>query len=358
MNEREKKLEKLRAKRIVEEQTIKAIGESFTEALELEIDKLKEVLGGGVEIRGIDSLINSLKNINSFEDSVKQLHSSLSNFKIPELPDSIKIDSLDSLIKAIDYLKENPLKVEQLDTKAIQEVSTQLAFLTKQIEVTKAPTPSQRAEDYIPYRRVVKVGQQYFYDDIPTPVAGGGGSSNGSTSGGSTLAEQQTQTTSLQLIDDVVATHDSAANSKGVQLEGEFSASPSKVDDGDAVRLRMTRDGRLLTQRMNVDALTTPVNNNYSSAQTNTSQVSAPGANKRLVVTDIIYSRDTAGNMKLVEDPAGTPATKFGPHYFAATGGMVAAQVYIPLTTNKALGLTSVGGGNETITLTVITENV
>lgn len=164
--------------------------------------------------------------------------------------------------------------------------------------------------------------------------------------------------TSLQLIDDTVATHDSAATSKANQIAGEYSSSPAKVDDGDAVRQRLTQDGRILGQTETVAALTTNVNNNYSSAQTNTSIVSAPGANKRLVVVDIQYSRDTAGTMKLVEDPAGTPATKWGPHYFAANGGISAQKCYIPLTANKALGITSTGGGNETVSLRVITENV
>lgn len=99
------------------------------------------------------------------------------------------------------------------------------------------------------------------------------------------------------------------------------------------------------------------INTNYSSAQTNTVLRVSPGAGKKLVITHIIYSRDTAGNMNLIQDPAGSPATKFGPHYFPATGGMVSEKVYIPLSANKALGITTVGGGNETITLYGITES-
>lgn len=100
------------------------------------------------------------------------------------------------------------------------------------------------------------------------------------------------------------------------------------------------------------------VNNNYSSAQTNQEQQATPGSGKRIVIKKIIYSRDTAGTMKLVESTASSPVTKIGPHYFPANGGMVVIDLYIPLTTNKNLGLTSVGGGNETLTIETVVENV
>ncbi len=100
------------------------------------------------------------------------------------------------------------------------------------------------------------------------------------------------------------------------------------------------------------------INSNYSSAQTNTALQASPGAGYRIVITEIIYSRDTAGTMKIVEDPLGTPSTKLGPHYFPANGGMVALKLRRSLSENKALGITTVGGGNETVTLTTITEKV
>lgn len=164
--------------------------------------------------------------------------------------------------------------------------------------------------------------------------------------------------TAAQLIDDVIIADDGDASSAKVAvMGGMYHSSPPKVSTStDAVRLKLTQDGRPLSLTESTDSFN--INNNYSSAQTNTSQQAAPGASKRLVVTKIVYSRDTAGNMRLVEDPAGTPATKFGPHYFPANGGMVAVDVYIPLTANKALGITTVGGGNETFTCYGITENV
>ena len=91
-------------------------------------------------------------------------------------------------------------------------------------------------------------------------------------------------------------------------------------------------------------------NNNYSSAQTNTSIVAAPGASLSLYITDITFSADTAGNIKLVEDPAGTPADVYGPIYIAANGG-ISRQLTNPikLSANTALGVTSVNSGNHSV---------
>lgn len=153
--------------------------------------------------------------------------------------------------------------------------------------------------------------------------------------------------------------HDAAASSPPVRIAGRYLSSPPKVStSGDVTELATTQEGKLLTPAWTSAADTTKINNNRSSAATNVNLQSAPGANKRIVVVGIIYSHDTAGSMKLVEDPAGTPADVLGPHYFPANGGMVAEECYYPLTTNKALGYTTTGGGNDTITLRTIIENV
>jgi hypothetical protein len=73
--------------------------------------------------------------------------------------------------------------------------------------------------------------------------------------GVSTLAEQQTQTTHLasiktavELQDDTVATHDSAATAKGTQTVLEArSTAPTAVSDGDAVRAQASLSGKTVT---------------------------------------------------------------------------------------------------------------
>lgn len=156
-----------------------------------------------------------------------------------------------------------------------------------------------------------------------------------------------------------VVAHDSPAVGNPVRIGSVYKAAPPKVSaDNDIVNLALTQDGKILDMHSAPAAATTNVNTNYSSAQTNAVLVTAPGANKRLVIVSVVYTKGTAGTMKLVEDPLGTPVAKFGPHYFPDNGGMVDNREYIPLTTNKALGITTTGGGNETITVRVITEEV
>lgn len=178
-----------------------------------------------------------------------------------------------------------------------------------------------------------------------------------------TVTENQAQSLRMSsrrsLYIEQIDAHDDASTVKPVRIAGRYTSSPAKVSaSGDTVDLALTQEGKLLDVHSTVAADTTNINSNYAAAQTNTSLVSAPGANKRLVLVEVIYSCDTAGNMKFVEDPAGTPATKFGPHYFPANGGMVATKCYIPLTANKAFGITTINSGNHTVTGRVITENV
>ena len=67
--------------------------------------------------------------------------------------------------------------------------------------------------------------------------------------GASTLAEQQTQTTALQLIDDIVITDDAAftpATSKVAMVGAEFDdTTPDSVNEGDAGALRMSANRNL-----------------------------------------------------------------------------------------------------------------
>lgn len=169
----------------------------------------------------------------------------------------------------------------------------------------------------------------------------------------------QTNNSLLQARVAGVDQHDDPAGTRPVQIAGRYSSSPAKVSDsGDLAALAVTQEGKILDIHSTAAADTTIANENYSSAQTNNQLVAAPGANKRLVVVEIVFSHDTAGTVKLVEDTAGTPADKWGPHYQPANGNIVVARTYIPLTANKDLGVTTTGTGNATISVRTIVENV
>lgn len=184
-------------------------------------------------------------------------------------------------------------------------------------------------------------------DNLDTALSGIKTGTDKIVTGGSTLAEQQTQTAEIGAINETVPSTDTATSGLNGRLQ--------RI----AQRITSLIDSILKTKRTYSSSEVTRVNVSYSSAQTNTVLVNAPGSGKKLVIVDLYYTRESvAGNMKLVEDPAGTPVARWGSHYFAITGGISAPNCYIPLDENKALGITTVGGGNETLSALVITENV
>ena len=82
----------------------------------------------------------------------------------------------------------------------------------------------------------------------------------------------------------------------------------------------------------------------FAAAATNHLLMAAPGAGKALYITDLVLTNvGTAGTIKLVEDPAGTPAN-ITPTMAIAVNTTVAIKLDTPikLTANTALGITSV----------------
>ncbi len=82
----------------------------------------------------------------------------------------------------------------------------------------------------------------------------------------------------------------------------------------------------------------------YAGAQTNAVLKATPGAGKAIYITDIVLTNvGTAGTIKLVEDPAGTPVA-VTPTFAIAVNTTVPIELDTPikLTANKALGITSV----------------
>jgi hypothetical protein len=89
------------------------------------------------------------------------------------------------------------------------------------------------------------------------------------------------------------------------------------------------------------------------------SLMAAPGTGKRLVVRELDFSGNATLAVKLVEDQGGTPIAVWGPHYFLPYAGVTKTQCYIPITTNKSLGVDMQPGGfNASIDVRVETENV
>lgn len=114
---------------------------------------------------------------------------------------------------------------------------------------------------------------------------------------------------------------------------------------------RVDGGGRLLVaQDVDADDLRF-VNANYSSAQSNTQLIAAPGAGLFVYVLGVVFSTAVAGNMTLDESGAG--ADQFGPHYFPANGGISFApgRPICKLPVNTALRFQSSIAGNHSITI-------
>lgn len=155
----------------------------FVEALDKKIDDLKETLGLGTKLNNIDDLLAELEDIGSLRNPIMELREAVK--ATPEIPGTIKIENLDTFVQAIKDIKvETPeVHVEAIDyTNIIKRVILLLGNIVEAINKSKYQ-PSQKPDDFVPFRRVVKAGNTLVFDDKPTPLAssGGGGGSTGNT---------------------------------------------------------------------------------------------------------------------------------------------------------------------------------
>lgn len=151
-------------------------GQDFVEILEATVGELKSSLGNGVAINNLDDLLDQLSVLQSFQKEVKDLRDSI---KAIDLPESVKIEGLDELITSIKVIaSKKEVKAEKLDTAPFIDISTKVTTLIEKIESMKVPPQGQRPDDYIPTRRVMKVGNKLLYDDSFYTGGGGGGSTS------------------------------------------------------------------------------------------------------------------------------------------------------------------------------------
>lgn len=131
---------------------IKAFNEILNSKEDIDLTELKTQLVELPELIAVP--INK-----SLERFVKSLETHLSN-----LSDQNNPDILSKLIEDIKI--ENNIDLEVV----AKEISKLKALASK-----KAVKPSQLAQDYLPYRRVVKMGTRFYFDDNMTSSGGGGG---------------------------------------------------------------------------------------------------------------------------------------------------------------------------------------
>jgi hypothetical protein len=156
---------------------------------------------------------------------------------------------------------------------------------------------------------------------------------------GGTFAVQGTVVGTIA--DDAATAADNPVMIGGTAVETDGTSPGSVSAEGDVVRATFTRNRRLLVSTVHPDQHSTVAN--YTSAQTDTEIIAAPGANLSLYITDIIVSNGaTAGIIWFEEDTTSAKTQKTLKLYPAINGGMSTNfQQPIRCTTNKNFGITS-----------------
>lgn len=182
-NSREKKLEKLRVKEGPGSHTVLHADQAFLEGLQKKIDELRDVLKSDVNVN-LDDLLEQLSTIRSIAPAVEKLQQSIKSIEFPDVPENIRLVGLQPLFEAIERhvqhiqeLKSFKLpdaKVEIVDNQKISEITDRLDSLVKVVRDNSVQ--SQAPEDYMPIRRVIKIGNKFLFDDSIMTGGGGGGS--------------------------------------------------------------------------------------------------------------------------------------------------------------------------------------
>ncbi len=195
-NSREEKLEKLKGKKAVGSPTVLHADQAFLEGLQKKIDELRNVLKSDINVN-LDDLLEQLSTIRSIAPAVEKLQQSIKSIEFPDVPENIRLVGLQPLFEAIERhvqhiqslksFKVPNAKVEIVNNQKIGEITERLDNLVK--VVRDSSVQSQAAEDYMPVRRVIKIGNSLVFDD--SIWVGGGGSSSFSSSGGDASATNQ-----------------------------------------------------------------------------------------------------------------------------------------------------------------------
>lgn len=210
---RQQKIQKLQKRKAITKPETKADFSILLEALESAVEEFAHTMGVGVDINKVDELINSLKEVRSFHDSVDAFQEA-----VKAIPPELKVASLGEFLTALKQIKIQPPDVHIKATDYTKLIERFLVILTKLDDNIKSLTakPGQKAEDFLPYRRVVKKGNIFIFDDMPTQAGGishgGGGSS--AASGGLTDTELRASPVPVQATIDTsaIATSDIQTN--------------------------------------------------------------------------------------------------------------------------------------------------
>lgn len=171
MTDRKAKLEELKKRSPIKKTPITESEQAFIKTLQDATEELKNSLGVGVAVNNLDDLVEQLGKIESFEKEVGALKDSISAIKFP---DEVNIKGIDSLTSAVEKLSKLPKPVVQkIDFSVLDSVVEGVLALIDKVEELQVPKQGQLPDDYVPMRRVQKVGNKLLFDD--SFYGGGGG---------------------------------------------------------------------------------------------------------------------------------------------------------------------------------------
>lgn len=175
MKSRNDKLAELNGKQAGKNMVIISDGEPFIAAMQEKVDELKKTLGMGVDFNNLDDLVDKLGTIEELATPVNELRKAIESIVFPIFPSEIDIKNIDTLIANVDTLMSREPSVPVVNLQPLQDVIKRLDILTKAVVANKAVAPGQQPQDFVPMRRVMKVGQTFMYDDSFYTSGGGGG---------------------------------------------------------------------------------------------------------------------------------------------------------------------------------------
>lgn len=153
------------------------------DSLRASIDSLYELMNDKEEydFSKLEHQLSELDKRLDFAPFFKSLENSIKSNKTTQHK-KIKIEGFSELLKAVYDNKPLPVKV---DLKAFEKSIVNIEQYIKE----QTRSSDQGAEDYLPVRRVIKMGNRLVFDDNVTNPGGGGGGSSGGTSNGLTDAQ-------------------------------------------------------------------------------------------------------------------------------------------------------------------------
>lgn len=167
------------------------------DSLRASIDSLYELMNGKEEydFSKLEHQLSELDKRLDFAPFFKSLENSIKSNKTTQHK-KIKIEGFSELLKAVNDNKPLPVKV---DLKAFEKSIVNIEQYIKE----QTRSSDQGAEDYLPVRRVIKMGNRLVFDDNVTNPGGGGGA-NINTTGLATSANQDTIIDNLETLNSLI----------------------------------------------------------------------------------------------------------------------------------------------------------